>query len=237
MRKAAGCGIRRDFNNLQATCGTDLHELKPLCIALFLSDFFLFDRRGLSAVTMAFRSGWIMSAAVLEQLVLGSRRLSNYVVALAVTIGGVGFLLASLSSYLGRDLLPLGHSSALVFIPQGLVMGLYSLAAAFLATYLWYVIAVNVGGGSNRFDKDAGVVTISRRGFRKPVLVEIPLKDVKAVKVEVREGFNARRRVALRIQGRRDMPLTRVGEPLPLAQLEQDGAELARFLGVNLEGL
>ena len=57
------------------------------------------------------------------------------------------------------------------------------------------------------------------------------------MKVEVRGRSNARRRVALRIQGRRDMPLTRVGEPLPLAQLEQDGAELARFLGVNLEGL
>ena len=116
-------------------------------------------------------------------------------------------------------------------------MVLYSIAAALLATYLWYVIAVNVGGGSNRFDKAAGVVTVSRRGFRQPVLVEIPMKDVKAVKVEVRDGFNARRRVALRIQGRRDLPLTRVGEPLPLAQLEQDGAELARFLGVNLEGL
>ena len=178
-----------------------------------------------------------MSAAVLEQPVLGSRRLSNFLVASAVTIGGVGFLLASLSSYLGRDLLPLGHPAALVFVPHGLVMVLYSLAAALLATYLWYVIALNVGGGSNRFDKDSGVVTISRRGFRKPVLVEIPLKDVKAVKVEVRDGFNARRRVALRIQGRRDMPLTRVGEPLPLAQLEKDGAELARFLGVNLEGL
>ena len=178
-----------------------------------------------------------MSAEVLEQSVLGSRRLSNYLVAAAVSIGGIGFLLASLSSYLGRDLLPLGHPAALIFVPQGLVMGLYSIAAALLATYLWYVIAVDVGGGSNRFDKDAGVVTISRRGFRQPVTVEIPLKDVKAVKVEVRDGFNARRRVALRIQGRRDMPLTRVGEPLPLAQLEQDGAELARFLGVNLEGL
>ena len=87
-----------------------------------------------------------MSAAVLEQPVLGSRRLSNFLVASAVTNGGVGFLLASLSSYLGRDLLPLGHPAALVFVPQGLVMGLYSLAAALLATYLWYVIAVNVGG-------------------------------------------------------------------------------------------
>jgi len=99
------------------------------------------------------------------------------------------------------------------------------------------VIAIDVGAGMNRFDKSAGVVTISRRGFRKPISVEIPIKDIKAVKVEVRDGFNTRRRVSLRVQGRRDMPLTRVGEPLPLAQLEQDGAELARFLNVNLEGL
>ena len=178
-----------------------------------------------------------MAADLLEQPVVGSRRLSNVLVAGMVTIGGVGFLFASLSSYLGRDLLPLGHPAGLVFIPQGLVMGLYSIAAALLATYLWAVIAIDVGAGMNRFDKSAGVVTISRRGFRNPISVEIPIKDIKAVKVEVRDGFNTRRRVSLRVQGRRDMPLTRVGEPLPLAQLEQDGAELARFLNVNLEGL
>ncbi len=186
---------------------------------------------------MTLPSGSAMSTDVLEQSVLGSRRISNFLVAAAVSIGGIGFLLASLSSYLGRDLLPIGHPAALIFVPQGVVMGLYSIAAALLATYLWYVIAVDVGSGSNRFDRKAGLVTISRRGFRKPISVEIPMRDVKAVKVEVRDGFNARRRVSLRIQGRRDMPLTRVGEPLPLAQLEQDGAELARFLGVNLEGL
>jgi|TARA_X000000950_G_scaffold280217_1_gene374399 hypothetical protein len=204
---------------------------------LFLWDFFLFGRGGLPEVTMTLPSGSAMSTDVLEQSVLGSRRISNFLVAAAVSIGGIGFLLASLSSYLGRDLLPIGHPAALIFVPQGVVMGLYSIAAALLATYLWYVIAVDVGSGSNRFDRKAGLVTISRRGFRKPISVEIPMRDVKAVKVEVRDGFNARRRVSLRIQGRRDMPLTRVGEPLPLAQLEQDGAELARFLGVNLEGL
>ena len=179
----------------------------------------------------------LMAAELLEQPVLGSRRLSNILVALMVTIGGIGFLFASISSYLGRDLLPLGHPAGLVFVTQGLVMGLYSLAAALLATYLWAVITINVGSGSNRFDRSAGVVTISRRGFRQPISVEIPIKDIQAVKVEVRDGFNTRRRVSLRVRGRRDMPLTRVGEPLPLAKLEQDGAELARFLGVNLEGL
>jgi Ycf4. len=31
-----------------------------------------------------------------------------------------------------------------VFVLQGLVMGLYSIAAALLATYLWAVIAIDV---------------------------------------------------------------------------------------------
>jgi hypothetical protein len=67
--------------------------------------------------------------------------------------------------------------------------------------------------------------------------VDIPLREIQAVKVEVRDGLSPRRRLALRLQGRRDLPLTRVGEPMPLADLERGGAELARFLGVPLEGL
>jgi len=174
---------------------------------------------------------------VLEQPVLGSRRLSNMLVASAVSAGGVGFLLTSLSSRLGRDLLPIGHPAALEFVPQGLVMGLYGVAAVLLATYLWAVIAIDVGAGSNRFDRTSGEATISRRGFRQRIDVSIPLNQIQAVKVEVRDGLNPRRRLALRVQGRRDMPLTRVGEPLPLAELELGGAKLARFLGVPLEGL
>lgn len=174
---------------------------------------------------------------VLEQAVLGSRRLSNVLVAAVVSAGGAGFLLTSLSSYLGLDLLPIGHPAALVWVPQGLVMGLYGVAALLLATYLWAVIGIDVGAGSNRFDKPAGRLVVTRRGFRQLIQVETPLKDIQAVKVEVRDGLNPRRRLALRVQGRRDLPLTRVGEPMPLADLERGGAELARFLGVPLEGV
>ena len=67
--------------------------------------------------------------------------------------------------------------------------------------------------------------------------MDIPIRDIQAVKVEVREGISPRRRLALKIQGRRDLPLTRIGEPMPLAELEMGGARLARFLGVPLEGL
>jgi hypothetical protein len=175
--------------------------------------------------------------AQLEQAVLGSRRLSNILVAVVVTTGGLGFLLTSASSYFGTDLLPIGHPAELAWVPQGLVMGLYGLAAALLSTYLWAVIGIDVGAGSNRFDKSAGTATISRRGFRQQITLEIPLREVQAVKVEVRDGLNPRRRLSLKVQGRRDMPLTRVGEPMPLADLELSGARLARFLGVPLEGV
>ena len=176
-------------------------------------------------------------SAVLVQTVLGSRRLSNVLMAAVVSTGGVGFLLTSASSRLGRDLLPIGHPAALAWVPQGLVMGLYGIAAVLLATYLWAVIAIDVGAGANRFDKGDGTLTVTRRGFRQLISVSTPLRDIQAVKVEVRDGLNPRRRLALRVQGRRDLPLTRVGEPMPLVELERGGAELARFLGVPLEGV
>jgi hypothetical protein len=99
------------------------------------------------------------------------------------------------------------------------------------------VISIDVGSGSNRFDRGSGQARISRRGFRRRIDVDIPLREIQAVKVEVRDGLSPVRRLALRVQGRRDLPLTRVGEPLPLADLELAGARLARFLGVPLEGL
>ena len=168
---------------------------------------------------------------------LGSRRLSNLLVAGAVSLGGLGFLLTSASSRLGLDLLPIGHPAELVWVPQGLVMGLYGLAALLLASYLWAVIVIDVGSGSNRFDRASGEALISRQGFRQRIEVAIPLRQIQAVKVEVRDGLSPQRRLALRVQGRRDLPLTRVGEPMPLAELELAGARLARFLGVPLEGL
>ena len=177
------------------------------------------------------------ASTLLEQTVVGSRRLSNVLMAAVVSTGGLGFLLTSASSRLGRDLLPIGHPAELAWVPQGLVMGLYGVAAALLATYLWAVIAIDVGAGANHFDKASGTLTVTRRGFRQFISVTTPLRDIQAVKVEVRDGLNPRRRLALRVQGRRDLPLTRVGEPMPLVELERGGAELARFLGVPLEGV
>ncbi len=177
------------------------------------------------------------SEMVLEQKIKGSRKVSNYLVASMLSIGGIGFLLASFSSYFGRDLLPLGNPSTLIFVPQGLVMGLYGVAAFLLAIYFWRLISIDYGSGINRFDKVKGVLSLSRRGLLKNIEIEIPIDEIKAVKLEVREGFNPLRRVSLRIKGRKDLPISRVGSPKPLLDLENEGAEIARFLEVNLEGI
>lgn len=177
---------------------------------------------------------------VLRRDVLGARRPSNLGWAVILTLGGIGFLLAGVSSYLKINLLPFTDPTQLIFIPQGIAMGFYGVAALGLATYLWLIVLWDVGGGYNEFSKADNQITIRRSGFpgeNRTIQIQHPLEDVLAVRVDIREGLNPKRALYLRIKGRPEIPLTRVGQPIPLSELENQGAELARFLQVPLEGL
>ena len=177
---------------------------------------------------------------LLYQKVLGSRRFSNYWWATIVTMGASGFFLASISSYLKVNLLIVTDPTRLIFVPQGLVMGLYGTAGLLLASYLWLVILWDLGGGYNEFNQETGKLKIFRWGFpgkNRRIEIDGRIQDVQSVRIVIKEGLNPQRALYLRVKGRRDIPLTRVGQPLSLADLENQGAELARFLGVPLEGL
>ncbi len=176
----------------------------------------------------------------LRRSVLGARRFSNIFWALVLSLGGMGFWLSGLSSYFQVNLLPFSDPTQLVFIPQGIAMGFYGLAALIMATYLWLVIALNVGGGYNEFDKANNQLRIVRSGFfgkNRRIEIQQPLEDITALRVDIKEGLNPKRALYLRLKGRADIPLTRVGQPISLSELENQGAELARFLQVPLEGL
>ena len=174
----------------------------------------------------------------IEQKINGSRKISNYIIGGMLTIGGVGFLLASISSYTGRDLLPLGNPSTLLFVPQGIIMGAYGILANLLNIYLWYLVYINFGSGSNSFDKSLKFVEIKRKGLFKDLEIKISFDEIKSVKLDISEGFNPRRRIALVLKGRKKvLPLSGAGELKPLLQVEEEGARLAKFLNVNLEGL
>jgi hypothetical protein len=178
--------------------------------------------------------------SVLRYSVLGSRRLSNIFWAVVVSIGGLGFFLAGLSSYLNVNLLPLSNSLDIVFVPQGLALGFYGVAALLLSLYLWGVIALDVGGGFNEFNRDSNRIQIFRWGFlgkNRKVEVSCRLNDAQSVRVVIREGINPKRAVYLKVKGRGEVPLSRVGQPQPLAVVENEAAEIASFLGIPLEGL
>ena len=174
----------------------------------------------------------------IEQKIGGSRKISNYIIGGMLTIGGIGFLLASISSYTGRDLLPLGNPSTLLFVPQGIIMGAYGVLANLLNISLWYLVFINFGSGSNSFDKGSKLVEIKRKGLFKDIDVKINFDDIKSVKLDISEGFNPKRRIALVLKGRKKaLPLSSAGDLKPLLQVEEEGAKLAKFLNVNLEGL
>ena len=174
----------------------------------------------------------------IEQQIEGSRKISNYIIGGMLTIGGVGFVLASISSYTGRDLLPLGNPSTLLFVPQGIIMGAYGILANLFNFYLWYLVYINFGSGSNSFDKTSKSVEIKRKGLFKDVEVKLSFDDIKSVKLDISEGFNPRRRIALVLKGKKKvLPLSGAGDLKPLLEVEEEGARLAKFLDVNLEGL
>ena len=180
------------------------------------------------------------ASSILHQRVLGSRRFSNYWWATIVSIGATGFLLAGLSSYLKINLIPFANPTELAFIPQGIAIGFYGVAGLLLALYLWGVVILDIGGGYNEFNKQTGQARIFRWGFlgkNRRIEINFPLQDVQGVRIEIKEGLNPRRSLYLRVKSRRNIPLTRVGQPMSLTELENEGAKLARFLGVPLEGL
>ena len=181
-----------------------------------------------------------MNSNVLRQNILGSRRFSNYFWAVVSLIGGLGFLLAGLSSYFKINLLIVSDPRNLQFIPQGVALLFYGVAGSLLSLYLWLVIFWNVGGGYNEFNKETGLAKIFRYGFpgkNRNLEINIALEDIQSVRAEIKEGLNPKRVLYLRANQRRDIPLTRVGEPIAISELENQGAQLARFLEVPLEGL
>ncbi|MEM1252408.1 MAG: photosystem I assembly protein Ycf4 [Cyanobacteria bacterium P01_H01_bin.21] len=192
------------------------------------------------AVSKATVSDTTEKDSVLHRKILGSRRLSNYWWALVTSVGGTGFLLAGVSSYTGINLLPFADPTQLIFIPQGIVMCFYGTAALLLSTYLWLICAWNVGGGYNRFDQETQEAQIFRWGFpgkNRKIDFKYPLSSITAVRVDIREGLNPKRALYLKVKGKGDIPLTRVGQPMSLTEVENQGAELARFLQIPLEGL
>lgn len=167
--------------------------------------------------------------------IIGSRRIENYVWIVLLTIGGVGFLLASCSSYFKVNLLPFANPVELDFIPQGILMLVYGSGAVLVSIYLILIIFWDVGGGYNEFDLSSSTIRLVRRGFpgnNRNILLSYPINEIKSIEVEIKEGINPKRAIYLVTIDKRRIPLTGVGEPMPLFTLEEKATTLAKFLNI-----
>jgi hypothetical protein len=133
-------------------------------------------------------------------------------------------------------------STQISFFPQGLLMCFYGSLGFLLSLYWWFLIFWNVGGGFNEFNKKEGFIRIFRWGYpgqNRKIDLYYTLKDVEAIKVELKQGAfaDSQRTIYLKLKGKKEIPLTGIGEPLTIQEIEKQASELANFLQVSLEGL
>ena len=122
----------------------------------------------------------------------------------------------------------------LSFFPQGLVLCFYGILGLCFSFHLWFTIFWQIGGGFNEFngeEKSVRVFRWGRPGKNRRIDLKYTNQSIEAIKVEI----TPRRALFLCVKGERNIPLTRVGEPIPLEEIEAQAAELTRFLQIPLE--
>ena len=181
-----------------------------------------------------------METQIRQDKIIGSRRFSNYFWGAFLLIGGISFLLAGISSYLKINLLPITDLSELVFLPQGLVMMFYGTLSLSLSIYIFATVLWDIGSGYNEYNKIENLVKIVRKGFpgkNREILLTYQLSTIQSIGIEISEGLNPKRSIYLCLKDERNIPLTPVQQPVSISDLEEEAADLAKFLDLKLENL
>ena len=181
-----------------------------------------------------------MKNEIRQDTIVGSRRFSNYFWSFFLFFGGIGFLLAGMSSYFKVNLLPFANPTELVFIPQGLVMMFYGTLSFGVSIYILITILLDIGGGYNEYNRVENLVKIVRKGFpgrNREILLTYPLSNIRSIGIKITEGLNPTRSIYLCLKDERKIPLTPVQEPTSISNLEEEAASLAKFLDLKLENL
>ena len=182
-------------------------------------------------------------------IITGAQRVSNYWWAFVISLGGISFLLTGFAAFLQTNLFIFNQSKSIAFFPQGLIMCFYGSLGLLFGIYLWCTILWRVGNGFNEFNlnsatpdkaklSNAGVVRIFRWGLpgkNRRIDFVYKMQDVEGVRVELKEGVNPKRVISLKVKGKGNIPLTRIGQPISLENIESSASELAQFLRVSLE--
>lgn len=187
-----------------------------------------------------------ISNQIFRENIQGSRNIGNFWWAFILLIGSTSFLFVGLSSFFSIenqvDLnnIPIIGPQRILFFPQGLVMCFYSLIGLLLSFYLWFILLWNIGDGFNEFNKEKGTFRVVRQGFpgkNRRIQIIYSIKDINCIYLEIKSGLNARRTIHIQLQNKTRIPLTQIGQPLTLEEIEKKAATLSGFLQVSLKEL
>ena len=181
-----------------------------------------------------------MQDQIRQEKIIGSRRFSNYFWAVLLLIGGLLFLLAGISSYLKINLVPFANTTKLVFIPQGIVMMFYGTLSFGISLYIITTLFWDIGSGYNEYNKIESLVKVVRKGFpgqNREILLTYPFNNIQSIGIKISEGLNPQRTIYLCLKDERKIPLTPVQQPDSISDLEDQAADLAKFLDLKLENL
>lgn len=178
------------------------------------------------------------ASSVIKSYFTGSRRLSNIFWALAVSLGGFGFFLTGLSSFLGNSLLFFSAVDEISFLPQGIVLLFYGTVGSILGIFLALTVWWNVGSGYNEYNRDLQKVLLYRKGFpgkNRELTFTFSFKEIKSIKMVIKEGINPKRQLLLCLLDGREIPLTGIDRQVALNKLEDEAIKIAKYLNVFLE--
>jgi hypothetical protein len=181
-----------------------------------------------------------MTNETIKDDIAGARSPSNIIITVVLSIAGAGFFLAGISSYLHVNLLKVTDTSTITFIPQGIALLFYGTGAIGIATYLILTMVWNVGSGYNEFSKLDELVRIVRLGFpgkNRKVFLSYEFKNVKNLKLLLKQGLNPRCNILLVLKDRREIPLFPPQILLNPSETEKKAINLSNFLNVPLESL
>ncbi len=122
----------------------------------------------------------------------------------------------------------------LPFFPQGLVLSFYGFLGLSFSFHLWFTLYWKIGGGFNEFNGKERYVRLfrwGRPGKNRRIDLKYTNELIEAIKVEL----VPRPALFLRVKGEKNIPLTRIGEFVPLEELEAQAAELTSFMQIPLE--
>jgi hypothetical protein len=119
-------------------------------------------------------------------------------------------------------------------------MMFYGTLSLGLSTYISFTILLDIGSGYNEYNRLENLVKIVRKGFpgkNRQVLLTYPIANIRSIGIKITEGLNPTRSIYLCLKDERNIPLTPVQQPVSISDLEEEAADLAKFLDLKLENL